>query len=116
MKIVVGEWFWIPHVDEDVFRNLVKEARLQYDKSLGFQVNSETNLDLVTAILESAFKEDVNIILKCFICDSLVECKECSYNDVCQSSRVSQSCICKRCYSNNESLNMYSIRFTELAD
>jgi hypothetical protein len=114
--IVIGEWFWIPHVGEDVFRNLVKDAHLQYDKSLGFQFTSDTNIDLVTAIFESAFKEDVKIFLKCFICNEPVECEECRYNDVCQSSKIFQSCICKKCYSNAESLSLYSIRFTEFAD
>ncbi len=114
MKIVVGECFWIPQVERDVFGNLVKKAKLQYDKSDGFKATSETDLDMVLTILESVLKEDVEVLLKCFICGGEVECKKCVYINECKSSKVYHSCICKICDNKDEVSNLYAIRFLEL--
>ncbi len=113
MKIVVGEWFWMPQVGGDVFKKLVKDAGLKYDKSNGFQATPETDMRLVAALLQSALKEDVEVMLKCFICGAPVECEECRYNDVCGSTKTFQSCICKDCETKEVSA-LYSMRFTEL--
>lgn len=115
MRIIVGEWFRLPQVEGDVFRSLVKEAGLQYDKTKGYLASSKTDLGLLTNILENALKEKVEVMLKCFICGDSVECAECKYNDVCKSSKVFQSCICKDCDGKEEVSNIYSMRFTELA-
>ena len=114
MKIIVGEWFRMPQVGGDIFRSLVKDAGLQYDKTRGFLASSETDLGLVTTILGNTLKENVVVLLKCFICGASIECEECKYKDACQSSKVFQSCICKDCESKEEVSNIYSMRFTEL--
>ncbi|MDP7444728.1 MAG: hypothetical protein QGF64_03500 [Candidatus Poseidoniia archaeon] len=114
MKIIVGEWFRIPQVERDIFRSLVREARLQYDKTRGYLASSETDLGLMTTILGNALKENVVVMLKCFICGTAIECEECKYKDVCRSSQIFQSCICKNCDTKEEVANIYSMRFTEL--
>jgi|TARA_B100001964_G_C13654124_1_gene346085 hypothetical protein len=114
MKIIVGEWFRMPQVGGDIFRSLVKDAGLQYDKTRGFLASSETDLGLVTTILGNTLKENVVVLLKCFICGASIECEECKYKDACQSSKVFQSCICKDCDIKEEVSNIYSMRFTEL--
>ena len=114
MRIIVGERFRLPQVEGDIFRSLVKEAGLQYDKTKGYLASSETDLGLVTKILGNALKEEVVVMLKCFICGAPIECEECKYKDACQSSKVFQSCICKDCESKEEVSNIYSMRFTEL--
>ncbi len=114
MKIIVGEWFRMPQVGGDIFRSLVKDAGLQYDKTRGFLASSETDLGLVTTILGNTLKENVVVLLKCFICGASIECEECKYKDACQSFKVFQSCICKDCDIKEEVSNIYSMRFTEL--
>ena len=114
MKIIVGEWFRMPQVGGDIFRSLVKDAGLQYDKTRGFLASSETDLGLVTTILGNTLKENVVVMLKCFICGTAIECEECKYKDVCRSSQIFQSCICKNCDTKEEVANIYSMRFTEL--
>jgi len=114
LRIIVGERFRLPQVEGDIFRSLVKEAGLQYDKTKGYLASSKTDLSLVTNILRNALKEEVVVMLKCFICGTSIECEECKYKDACQSFKVFQSCICKDCDSKEESSNIYSMRFTEL--
>lgn len=114
MKIVIGECFWIPQLERDVFGNLVKKAGLHYDKSHGFKVTSETDLDLMKNILEIALKEEIEVVLKCFICGDTVECIECVYQNNCESSKVFYSCVCKTCDVKDEVSNLYAIRFLEL--
>jgi hypothetical protein len=116
LKIIVGERFRLPQVEGDIFRSLVKEAGLQYDKTKGYLASSETDLGLVTSILGKALKEEVVVMLKCFICGASIDCEECKYKDACQSSKIFQSCICKDCDTKEEVSNIYSMRFTELVE
>ncbi len=113
MKIVIGEWFQIPRVEGDVFKKLVKEAGLKYDRSNGFRATSETDLRLVESILKKTLNEDVEILLNCFICGGPVECKECRYRDACESTKAFQTCVCHGCETDEVS-TIYSMRFTEL--
>ena len=82
MKIVMGEWFRIPRVGPDVFKRLVSEVGLIYDKYSGFKATSETDLVLLISVLRIALKEDVEVIIKCFICGAPVNCGKCRYNRV----------------------------------
>ncbi len=113
MKIVIGEWFWISQVERDVFDNLIKKAGVQYNKSNGFKTKSETDLGLMRNILKNALKDEIEILLKCFICGETVECNECVYQNNCESFKVFQSCICKTCYTKDEISNLYALHFLE---
>ena len=116
MKIVVGEWFRMPPVGADVFKKLVNEAALKYDKSNGFQATPETNLALVASILKEALHENVEMLLNCFICGGAVECSHCRYSDICGGSSVFASCICDDCENSEETPSIYAIRFAQIAD
>jgi len=113
LNIVIGEWFRMPRVGDDAFRKLVKDAGLKYDRSHGFQITSETDVGMVVSILKGELNEDVEVSLKCFLCDQTVECRECTYSDICDLSKVSQACICRVCRAAEEAPALYAIRFTE---
>ena len=114
MRIIIGERFRLPQVEGDIFKSLVKEGGLQYDKTKGYLASSKTDLGLVKSILENALKDEVLVMLNCFICGTSIDCEECKYNDACQSSKIFQSCICNDCDIKEEVSNIYSMRFTEL--
>ncbi len=116
MKIVVGEWFRLPWVGNDVYRKLVSEAGLKHDKAKGFQATSDTDLDAVASILGGMLREEVEVSLKCFVCGGSVECGGCGYVDICRPSAVSQACVCRGCGSGEEASTLYYVRFAELAE
>jgi aspartate/tyrosine/aromatic aminotransferase len=114
MKIIVGEWFWIPRVEGDIFKKIVKKNGLKYNNSKGFQTTSETDLKDIVTILNKALDEEVVMMLKCFICSAQIDCSNCRYSDACESISSFQKCLCEECETNEVS-NIYSMRFTELA-
>jgi len=105
----------MPRVGGDVFRRLVKDAGLKYDRSKGFQATSETDLGMAVSILKGALREEVEVYLRCFICGRPVECGECGYREICDPIKVSQACICEGCLAKDEAPTLYALRFNEFS-
>jgi hypothetical protein len=113
LNIIIGEWFWLPKVGGDVFKRLVNEAGLSYDRAKGFQVTSGSDLSLISSIIKEELREDVEVVLKCFICENPVQCSKCKYYEGCGSVKVYHRCVCHNCETDDVSI-IYSMRFTEL--
>lgn len=94
MKILIGSWFTLPRVGRDVFSALMKNG-VVYDKTMGFKIDSATDLESVVRIIGSATGEEVDLSVRCFICGAEA-CPGCPYNDVCDRRRVSSLCLCER--------------------
>lgn len=115
MNIIIGEWFWLPRVGGDVFKKLVNEAGLKYDRTKGFQATSMSDLSLISSIIKDELREDVEVVMKCFICSNHVKCSACRYYENCESARKYHTCVCSNCESEDIS-TIYAMRFTEMAD
>ena len=45
--------------------------------------------------------------LKCAICGGQAGCQQCEFMEDCDRNKVSQLCICKKCYDEKESFALY---------
>lgn len=112
MKIILGEWFDLPRLGKETFLRLVREARLKYEKGRGFKTQADTDLYLLSSILEGVLHEDIELNVKCYICGSEIGCSSCIYDELCDKRRISPMCICDDC-KDKEAFTLYSLRFTE---
>jgi hypothetical protein len=91
-KILVGGWFDLPRLGRDVFAVLMKQG-VVYDKSMGFKVDSATDLQAAVRTLRAATGEEVELTLRCYICGK-VACPGCPYLESCDRASVSTLCLC----------------------
>jgi len=88
----VGGWFDLPRVGRDVFSVLMKQG-VVYDKSMGFKMDSATDLQAAVRTLSAATGEKVEVTLRCFVC--LKEaCPGCPYVSSCDRTSFSTFCLC----------------------
>lgn len=66
-KILVGGWFDLPRLGRDVFAVLMKQG-VVYDKSMGFKLDSATDIQAAVRTLRAATGEEVELSLRCFVC------------------------------------------------
>lgn len=45
--------------------------------------------------------------LKCIVCGGSAGCKACEFFDDCDREKVSQMCICKKCYESKDPFTLY---------
>jgi hypothetical protein len=90
--ILVGSWFDLPRLGRDVFAVLMKQG-VVYDKSLGFKLDSGTDLQAAVRTLRAATGEEVELTLRCFVCGR-VACTGCPYLSTCDRTSVSTLCLC----------------------
>ncbi|MFN3622329.1 MAG: hypothetical protein ACK4TI_05505 [Nitrososphaerales archaeon] len=110
----MGEPFRLPRVGEDVFRRLMRDVRLGYDKqNRVFRTTPQTDLYQLATLLSEALKEPIIYTVKCFICGSNAGCTTCEYSNVCDRLLVSQNCLCKNCLNKEESYTLYCMRAAE---
>jgi len=111
---MLGDWFNLPRVGPDVFSKLMRQARLRYDRQKRmFMVESETNVASLITILKEALKDDVIIELPCFVCGKSAGCSECEFVDVCDRTSVSNQCVCKGCFEEEDAYKHYCDTFME---
>jgi hypothetical protein len=108
IKIVVGDWFHLPRLGKEVFVKLMKNARLRYDAQKGFIVESNTDLATVVSTLKSALGENIEVVLKCIVCGTPVECELCTYDQACDRRTVSRKCICNGCQTGGDAYTVYA--------
>jgi hypothetical protein len=67
------------------------------------------HVDCHSSDLESLTSPDAihNLQLKCIICKKPAGCPECEFEQDCDRTRVSQLCICEKCYKDPDALENY---------
>ncbi len=114
IKIMLGNWFNLPRVGPDIFSKLMRQARLKYDREKRmFLVEQETNIAALVSILKEALKDEVMIELPCFVCGKSAGCGDCEYLDICDRTVVSNQCICKECFGQNDAYEHYCDVFAQ---
>jgi hypothetical protein len=88
----VGGWFDLPRVGRDVFSVLMKQG-VVYDKSMGFKLDSGTDLPAAVRTLSVATGDEVELVLRCFVCGREA-CPGCPYLPSCDRTSVSTLCLC----------------------
>lgn len=91
-RIVLGGWFDLPRVGRDVFAALMREE-VVYDRSMGFKLDSATDLQAAVRTIRAATGEEVELVLRCFICGK-PSCPDCPYVSACDRTSVSTLCLC----------------------
>lgn len=91
-RIVVGGWFELPRVGRDVFAALMRQE-VVYDKSMGFKLDSGTDVQAAVKTIRAATGEEVELLLRCFICGKPA-CPGCPYAEACDRTSVSTLCLC----------------------
>ncbi len=76
----------------DVFSVLMKQGVI-YDKSMGFKLDSGTDLQAAARTLSIATGEEVELALRCFVCGREA-CPGCPYLSSCDRTSVSTLCLC----------------------
>lgn len=76
----------------DVFSMLMKQG-VVYDKAMGFKLDSATDLRGAVRTISSATGQDVELVLRCFICGRKA-CPGCPYLSSCDRTSVSTLCLC----------------------
>jgi len=114
LEILLGEPFHLPRVGEDVFRKLMRDVRLEYDKQKRvFRTTPQTDLYQLATLLSQTLKEPIIYAVKCFICGSNAGCSNCEYSSTCDRLLVSQNCICKSCLGKEDAYALYCMRVAE---
>lgn len=116
MKITLGEWFPLPRLGPDIFIRLVRQLHLKYDKEKGFKADQETDLASVAAVLQSVLGEPVEAALKCFVCDRIVECETCPYEQSCDRLRISAYCLCNACRAKTDTFELYTLKLASMRE
>jgi hypothetical protein len=109
IKIHIDHWFRLPRLGSEAFRKVTREAHLKYDKQKGFLADQNTDLTLVASILKS-IGEEVAVEVSCYICGQPAECPECAYNQICDRTIVSPTCICPKCLGDPDAQTLYAMR------
>jgi hypothetical protein len=91
-RILVGGWFALPVVGRDVFSLLIKQG-VAYDKTMGFKLDSGTDIRAAVRTISSATGDEVELTLRCFICGREA-CLECPYRSSCDRAACSTFCLC----------------------
>ncbi|MDG6915366.1 MAG: hypothetical protein JRM86_04215 [Nitrososphaerota archaeon] len=91
-RIVVGGWFDLPRLGRDTFAALMKQE-VVYDRSLGFKLDSGTDIQSAVKTIRAATGEEVELVLRCFICGKPA-CEGCPYSQACDRTSVSTLCLC----------------------
>jgi hypothetical protein len=68
---------------------------VKYDRSLGFKLDAETDLEGALLTLKSALGEEVELNLRCLVCGAGA-CPGCRYSTFCDRARVSSLCLCAK--------------------
>jgi hypothetical protein len=114
LEIVLGEPFRLPQVGKDVFRRLMQDVRLEYDRQRRvFRTTPQTDLYQLATLLSQTLNEPITYAVKCFICGSNAGCSTCEYSNSCNRLLVSQNCICKSCLSKEDAYALYCMRVAE---
>lgn len=114
MEILLGEPFRLPRLGDEVFRRLMRDVRLDYDRQQRvFRTTSQTDLYQLATLLSEVLKEPIVYTVKCFICGSDAGCVSCEYSSICDRLLSSQSCICKTCLSKEDAYGIYCMRVAE---
>jgi hypothetical protein len=91
-NILVGSWFDLPRLGRDAFAVLMKQG-VVYDKSLGFKLDSGSDLQAAVRTLKAATGQEVELTLRCFVCGRAA-CAGCPYLSACDRTSVSTLCLC----------------------
>ncbi|MEM3386796.1 MAG: hypothetical protein QXN08_03895 [Nitrososphaerales archaeon] len=114
MEILLGEPFRLPRLGEDVFRRLMRDVRLEYDRQKRvFRTTTQTDLYQLSTLLSEVLKEPIIYTVKCFICGSDAGCTSCEYSNICDRLLVSQNCLCKNCLNKEDAYTLYCMRVAE---
>lgn len=111
MKIVLGSWFGLPRLGTAAFSSLMKQG-VQYDKALGFKIDSATDVGAAVRTLSSALGEEVEVNLRCLVC-GVEACPGCPYATFCDRTKVSSFCLCEK-HSGAGAFGAYQERFAEI--
>ncbi len=93
MKVLVGGWFTLPRLGREDFMLLMRQG-VKYDKSMGFKMDSETDLESAVRTIRSAIQEEVELTVRCLVCGKEA-CGGCPYSEVCDRRKVSSMCLCE---------------------
>jgi hypothetical protein len=111
MRIILGSWFTLPRLGTSSFSALMKQG-VKYDKSLGFKLDSESDVAGALRTLKSALGEDIELDLRCVVCGKEA-CPGCSYLAICDRSRVSPACLCIDHSTGVDAFAVYQKNFVE---
>jgi uncharacterized Fe-S cluster-containing MiaB family protein len=110
----MGGTLKLPRLDIDVFKKLVSEAHLSYDKSKGvYKISSRTDIHLLKQILKETLNENIVFTIRCSICGNSSGCSNCGYLAECDKTKLSPACICEECLSKSDPYALYSVNFVE---
>ena len=110
MKIILGAWFTLPRLGTASFSALMKQG-VNYDKALGFRMDSATDVGGAVKTLSSALGEEVELSLRCLVCGREA-CPGCPYILSCDRSKVSSLCLCGE-HSGEGAFEVYQERVAE---
>jgi len=113
IEIIPNERFRLPRLDREVFAALMRSG-VKYDHDKGFMVDDRTNLKNALDLIGTALSETVTVAttlseIKCFTCREKIDCKSCTYFDICP--RDSKFCLCESHKQGAENLGEYSLAF-----
>ena len=102
-------------MDREVFAALMRSG-VKYDYDKGFMVDDRTNLKNALDLIGTALGETVTVAttlseIKCFTCKEKIDCKSCTYFDICP--RDSKLCLCESHKQGEKNLGEYSVAFAD---
>jgi hypothetical protein len=105
MRILIGGWFTLPRLGREEFSLLMRQG-VRYDKSLGFRMDSATDLEQAVRTIRSATGEEVELTVRCFVCGK-ESCQDCAYLAICDKRKVSSMCLCGEHAPGNDVYELY---------
>ena len=111
MKILIGGWFTLPRLGRDEFLLLMRQG-VKYDKTMGFKMDAETDLESAVRAISSAVGEEVELTVRCLVCGKEA-CSGCPYLTLCDRRRVSSLCLCSEHGPEKGNYELYVTAFSE---
>jgi hypothetical protein len=103
-KISMNKWFSLPWLGRETYSELMR-AGLKYDKRLGYQLTSSTDISRALSILSRSLADQVVLVRSCFVCDKPME-----------EESGEEFTICVECMKNQNAYDLYCLRFAKLME
>ena len=111
MRVMFGAWFSLPRLGTAAFSALMKQG-VVYDRTLGFKLDSGTDVGGALRTLSSALGEEVELNLRCIVCGKEA-CPGCLYSSFGDRSKVSSVCLCAEHSAGAGAFELYQKTFAE---
>ena len=98
MKILNKNSFKLPFLEKEEFSKLIRLG-VGYDKKIqSYNLQKIQNVEKILKALEEILgTEKISFLQTCASCEETFSCKDCKYEQVCDTKHLPFQCVCPQC-------------------